>query len=236
MFVVRFPSLSMRIAAFALSFTGFVTVGMRRLRRIHALAACTMFLALPAVAQPSWNDTLAFTDGSFGEMSALLEKTIFKVDVLMLRIRVDSLAAAKIKAFVHDDSVALAVIDAKDILAEIRFLREINLSQFLDGIDDDMKKAVRAGLLDEDSYQEIMGGLPEVFSFLDERKIQDGDCISYRVHADTLRTVYRDTLGTVLLDQVDIGRQRRQSVIATFLTPGSSFRKNLLRSLPDASN
>ncbi len=74
---------------------------MKRLRRIHAYAACTMFLASPAVAQPSWNDTLAFNGGSFSEMSALLEKTIFKVDVLLLRIRVDSLAAAKIEAFLR---------------------------------------------------------------------------------------------------------------------------------------
>jgi hypothetical protein len=37
--------------------------------------------------------------------------------------------------------------------------------------------------------------------------------------------------GKVLLDQTDPGRERRNSVLATWLAPGSSFRPGLLRSL-----
>jgi hypothetical protein len=192
-------------------------------------------------AQPSWNDTLAFPSGRHAEMQTLLERTIFRVDVLTLRVRYDSNTAQSVrrlnrrsmseKAF--EDSVALAVIGSEDLLAEIVFLREISLDQFLDGIDEDMAMAARAGFLSDSVHRAVMAGLPASFAFLRERRIRKGDRISYRLHGNTLRTAYRDATGTVLLDQVDRGRERRMSVIATFLAPGSSFRSGLLESLPE---
>lgn len=198
--------------------------------------------ASPSSAQPSWNDTLVFRTSPYGEMHTLIEKTLFKVDVLTLRVRYDSAATARVRRLRADggsggdvrDSLAIAVIESSDLLADIEFLRDISLSQFLDGISDDMARAVTAGLLTDSAYRGVMSDLPRSFAFLEERRIHRGDRISYRMHADTLRTVYRDAAGQVLLDQVDRGRQRRNSVIATFLSPGSSFRRGLLASLPGA--
>ena len=171
-------------------------------------------------------------------MQALLEKTFLKVDVLTLRIRIDSTAAARVRAIVGrglpqsvaEDSIAEAAMDSREILADMRFLRGISLEQFLGGIDDDMRQAVRVGLLEEEAYHQIMDDLPVSFSFLRDRRIQKGDRVSYRIHDDTLRTTYMDAEGKVLLDQVDVGRQRRLSVIATYFARGSSFRERLLSS------
>ena len=53
----------------------------------------------------------------------------------------------------------------------------------------------------------------------------------YRIHNDSLRTVYLDSDGGTLLDQVDVGPERRLSVLGGYFAPGSVFRDKLIDSL-----
>ena len=78
----------------------------------------------------------------------------------------------------------------------------------------------------------LRDSLPVWFGFLEERRIQDGDRLSYEIRADTLRTVYWGTdEGEILLDQTDVGRQNVLALLGAYFAPGSSFRKKLVRSL-----
>ncbi len=99
-----------------------------------------------------------------------------------------------------------------------------------------MWEAVRAGLLAEEDYRDVMAGLPRSFAFLETRRIQAGDRVRYRIRGDVLRTVYIGVDGDLLLDQIDRGPERRMSVLGTFLGPRSGFRDGLIESLfdPDA--
>lgn len=172
-------------------------------------------------------------------METLLEKTIFKVDVLTLRIATDPATARAVAALARvegatdamADSVIGLVLRAPTAEVLMTFVRNVKLGQFLDGIDDNMATAVKAGWLQEEDYTSIMAGLPEAFAFLAERGVRRGDQVSYCLHGDTLRTRYRDPQGMLYLDQVDIGPERRRSVLGSYLAPRSGFRKGLIRSL-----
>ena len=175
----------------------------------------------------------------YGAMSTMLEKSIFKVDVLTLELRVDEGTASRLADVASGseysdalaDSVAAIVLGAPEVLAQITFLREISLDQFLDGTDDDMRRAVEARWLQPTDYERIKQALPQWFAFLEERRLRKGDQITYDVRGDSLVTVYRGNDGAVLLEQTDIGQGARQSVLGTYFAPKSSFRSGLIKSL-----
>lgn len=175
-----------------------------------------------------------------GTMRMKLERTIFQVDVLTLGVRVDSATAAAIDRLMdggsaYDEAAAARIaeraLEAEEVVAGIEFLRDVSLERFLDAVREDMRKAVDAGWLAPEGYRTVSEGLPRWFDFLRERGIRDEDRVSYHVRGDTLRTVYSDPAGDILLDQTDVGRQHRRALLGAWLAPGSSFREDLIRSL-----
>jgi hypothetical protein len=204
-------------------------------------ALATILCATALGAAPAMAQFPALGEAPFGHMRMLFERTIFNVDVLTLDICFDAPTAAGIAEHARDgrtdagdDAIAAVAIAAMTALGRIEFRRNVSLGQFLGGIRDEQRKAVRAGLLADSTYRLIGDSLPVWFHFLDERGIRTDDQIVYVFRSDSLRTVYRDRDGRVLLDRIDVGEQRRTSVIATWLAPGSDFREPLLRSLdPD---
>ena len=201
-----------------------------------------------ACAELAWQDGIptleSLPERARSTMSMRLEKTIFRVDVLRLRLRVDPATAADLDSLVsggeeYDGALAPEIAEralrADEAVAEIEFLRDVGLDRFLEGVRADMRKAVEAGWLEPGGYRAVSEGLPGWFVFLRERGIRDGDRISYRVRGDTLRTVYADPAGDVLLDQTDVGRQNVLALLGAYLAPGSSFREGLIRSLWEPS-
>jgi hypothetical protein len=184
-------------------------------------------------------DTASLAEGPYARMRMLWEKTFLKVDVLTLEVRVDpetrdrlaALAGGRTLSKRLADSLAAAVIDTRDAFIRIRFERDVSLKQFLSGVDDNLRKARDAGIIDAAAYDTISAGLPRWFGFLSERGIEDGDRILYRIRGDTLRTVFVSVGGDVLLDQTDVGAERRLAVLGSYFVQGSDFREGLIRSL-----
>jgi len=203
---------------------------------VAGLLVCAADLAAQADL-PALDDVPA-TPGS--TLSTRLEKTIFKVDVLDLALRVAPAAAdrlAEIRGTESryesrlEDRVADAVREAGEAVAEIVFLRDVRLDQFLGGVDDDMSRAEHAGWIDRETYERVRVGLPRWFAGLRDRGLRRGDRLLYRIRGDTLRTVYVTREGDVAVDQVDVGRQNVLTLLGGYLAPGASMRRGLVRSL-----
>ncbi len=186
-------------------------------------------------------DTASLAPDPGARLETLLEKTIFKVDVLSLHIRfgtetarrLERAATAEIGRDALADSVATIALDSRDVWARIRFERDVRLDQFVDGVVEDLAKARRAGIIDETAYRGVSADLPRWFGFLEDRRIRDGDQIWYRIRGDTLRTIYVGVDDGVLLDQTDVGPDRRLAVLGGYLAPGASLRKGLVQSFID---
>lgn len=184
-------------------------------------------------------DTLDLATGPFAEMQMLLQKTIFKVDVFTLRVRFDEATATRFEMLAAGrryssslaDSIADAALEAVDAWAVIDYLRDVELHQYLDGVRNNMKRAVEAGLISDQDYDVISAELPTMYAPIEERKILRGDQIYYRVHGDTVRTVYQGADGEMLVDHTEIGPERRVAVIGGYFAPKSSFREKLIESL-----
>lgn len=188
-------------------------------------------------------DTAGLGDGPRSRMHMLLERTIFRVDVLTLDLRFGSEAAARLEGLLAAgpdgpgdradglaDSVAAVALDARDVYARIEFRRNLDLKRFLEGIRENLRRAVRSGIVSVEDYRSIAGDLPEWYAPLAGRGIRQGDRMHHRIRGDSLRTVYVGRDGERLLDQVDIGPERRLAVLGGYFAPGSDFRDGLVES------
>ncbi len=184
-------------------------------------------------------DTASLGHGPYSRMRTKLEKTIFKVDVLTVEVRLGERATRRLEELAAGrrewkrwaDSVAAVAIGSKDAFIAITFLRNVSLGQFVDGVADNLRRVAEAGLIERADYEMIRDGLPRWFGFLEERRIHKGDRILYRIRGDTLRTWFVGEAEGVLLDQTDVGPERRLAVLGSYFVRGSDFRDGLIRSL-----
>lgn len=212
--------------------------------RLMSGCVAVVLMGVPTIgAQPSNLvvpvDTAGLADGPYSRMSMLLEKTLFKVDVLTLEVRFGPSSAAALQAAASDqggqdavyEAVAGAAVGATDVWSRIRFERNVSYQQFLDATRDNLQDALDAGLIDRQAFSEVLDGLPIWYAVPESRRVRNGDEMHYRIRGDTLRTVYVGFDGEVILDQIDIGPERRLSVLDGYFAPGSEFRRPLIRSL-----
>jgi hypothetical protein len=199
-----------------------------------ALAACLSASAqMPDLAV----DELA--DGPYARMHALLERTIFRVDVLTVDVRIDRPTQERFAMLAADRSysdglasrIADAAVEARDVFLEVTFLRDVSLSQWVDGARENLDHGRAAGLIQEGTYRDVMQNLPVWFAPVADRGFQERDRIRYRGYPDRLRTVLVDQAGRIWLDQTDIGAPYRRALLAGYFAPGAELREPLIRSL-----
>jgi hypothetical protein len=176
-------------------------------------------------------------------MNTVLEKTIFKVDVLKLDLWLGPETARRIAPLLPGldreaalDSVALLATASRDAWAMLVFQRDVGLDRFLEGIEGNMRKARDAGLLAPAGYDKVAAGLPRSFAPLAERGIRKHDRLLYRVRGDTLRIVFQQDDGKLVVDETAVGPERRFSLLGSFFVRGSDLRGGLLASLPRPGN
>jgi len=185
--------------------------------------------------------TLAFEETV--EMTTLLEKTIFKVDVLRLRILIGNPEGRELGRIAgssqisdREDSAAMVALAARDVWAVTTFERNIGLDQFVDGVLGNLRRAVDAGAIRTDEYDLMRDSLPVWYDFLRLRGIHDGDRMLYRIRGPSLRTIFVGVDGEVWLDQLDRGASPPRILIAGYFARGSDLRNGLIESLLAANH
>ncbi len=180
-------------------------------------------------------DTASLGSGPYARTCTLLERTIFRVDVLTVDLRFGPETARRIRRLARADAardtIARIAMRSRNAFARIEFVRDVGMDRFLDGIRRDLRRATDAGVIGRGTFHTISSSLPDWYDFLEERGVRDGDRLLYRVRGDTLHSGYRAADGDWLLQQTDVGPERRLSVLGSYLVEGSSFRKGLLDSL-----
>jgi hypothetical protein len=178
--------------------------------------------------------------GPFSSMHMLLEKTVLKVDVLTVDVKVTKKTQDKFnqiasgKTFTPDlgNQIADIAIKADDALVQLEFKRDVPLNTWIGEVRRNLQQARDAGLISPELQQKVSDGLPNSFAAMSSRGYKLGDRLLYRVRPDSLRTV---VVGpdhtTVLLDRLDKDVALRRVTMACYFAPGSDFRDLLVRSL-----
>jgi hypothetical protein len=197
-----------------------------------------MFCATALAAVPSLNDG-SLANGKYSTMHMLLEKTLLKVDVALIDMRVDKPtqekfakeAAGKSYNGALEGKLARIAMDADNAVIQLKFVRNVSLSQWIDGVRESLDKAKSAGLISGALAKQVSEGLPQWFKAQESRGFKEGDRILYRVGPDSLRTVTVTGGGNVIVDRTDKGAEKSNMVLATYFAPGTDYRELMLRSL-----
>jgi hypothetical protein len=206
--------------------------------RVSIIMTLVAGLALAAGDVPSLQaKTLA--RGPYSSMHMLLEKTFLKVDVAKIDVRFDKqtqarfakLAKGKTYSKALGQELAKAAIGADTAVVQLKFLRDVSLDQWVDGVRQSLEKASRAGLITNELRQRVSVGLPVWFQAIKERGFSEGDRLLYGIGPEALRTVIVSHDGKVLVDRSDTGADKPRMVLATYFAPDTDYREPLLESL-----
>jgi hypothetical protein len=171
-------------------------------------------------------------------MEMLYERTIFNVDVFYLTLRFGSETAASVERLLLSppsealvDSIARIALASTDVLVTSRFLRNVSLDQFLEGLRDSLERALRAGLISTEARRAILADVDVQYEPLRDEGIRKGDVMWYRIKGDTLHLAFQRTDGQVPVEERPVGAERRMGLLGGYLAPGSDFREGLIRSV-----
>jgi hypothetical protein len=177
--------------------------------------------------------------GPYAYMHMLLQKTILRINVATIEVRVDKPTQARLTSIAKGQAyadglaepLATAAIGAESAVVEMTFKRDISLSRWMGVVRENLEQARKAGLIDAGLEKRVGDGLPQAFAALKQRGYEKGDRLVYAVSPGSLRTVVVSAKGQVFLDRVEQDPGTRRVVMASYFAPGSDFREPLLRSL-----
>jgi len=177
--------------------------------------------------------------GPFATMHMLLQKTVLNINVATIDIRVDKgtqsrftqLAGGKPYSSELEHQLALAAIDARHAVVEMKFKRDIPLNRWIGVVKDGLEQARKAGLINKEVEERVGRSLADWFGALKDRGYQKDDRLIYAVMPDSVRSVVVSTGGQVFVDRVDTGHEGRRVVLGSYFATGSEFREPLLKSM-----
>ncbi len=205
---------------------------LRRLATLGVLASVAVVGPWPAAAGAQRPGPLP---ACCRELNYLYEASIFKIDAMQMRVRVDDLTAAAVEAVVRggprssrlEEAVAGRYQGAMEATVEMEFVVGVSGETFVGNSLKAFRNLVRDGVLTTAEADAFSSEFRDRFSFLHAAKVRRGDRLLYQVSADTLTTTYSRG-GTVLMHDRHVGKLYRDITLATYFAPSSDFRRGLL--------
>lgn len=196
---------------------------------------------MAATSLPSLESS-ELAQGPYAYMHMLLQKTIFKINVATIEVRVDKPSQTRLAALARGQAysdglaqqLASVVIGAERAVVQMRFKRDVSLKRWIGVVEENLEQARKAGLITADLEKKVVQGLPHWFGALKDRGYEKSDRLIYSIGPDSLRTVVVSAAGQVLVDRLEHEQGTRRVVLASYFAPGSDFREPLLRSLVEA--
>ena len=168
----------------------------------------------PSLDAPEW------AQGPHSAMHMLLEKTLLALDVLAVDIRVSKQVHRRFVEVIGNNKryteklgadLAAVVLEADEALVQVRYLRKISFSQWLEGVNENLDRAEAAKLITPEVRRRVQERLPLIFAALKERGYERGDRLFYRLRSGAVRMVVVSEKGTIYVDQIDSGKSPRAS-------------------------
>jgi hypothetical protein len=171
----------------------------------------------------------------------LLEKTLLGVDVLRLQLILDEETGRDIEKIVGgrertrdlENAAAARYLEARSADVTLELRRSISYEQFIDGFSKTQGHISSFGLFDEATAEAIADDAASRFAFLRERGMERGDRIHYVLRGDSLSSSYTRADGTVELNDIRVGPERRLSLLGGYFVPKTNFRDGLIDQLFD---
>ncbi len=169
------------------------------------------------------------------ELVYVYEASIFKLDVMRIRVRVDEATAEAVRSLVHsrprsadlDGAVAARFMAAQAATAVTEFLMGMSGETFIANTIKSMDGMARDGRVTDGEAQALGRDVRSRFGFLSDTGVRPTDRLHYDLVGDTVTTRYLRA-DTVLMRDRQVGALHRTVLLSSYFTPSSEFRRGLL--------
>ena len=214
----------------------------QRSSRKRVTTAATGMLAAVLLAgsvSPASAASSVLAVGPYAVLQGVLKKTIFKVEVARVQVRVDQVTQRKLASIAHGrkqttglaDGAVRAVMATNQAVISAEIRRNVPYDKYVESTHEDLKRARASGLASEAAFGSVTRLLPEWFRAFEGRGMRTGDRFVCSVGPASMRVVYTAADGRKLVDRRIAGHDPGRAILASYFAPGSGFRKDLLKSL-----
>jgi len=201
----------------------------------------------PCLQAPSaFTDTLpelyeGVGEGAHARLRFFFEVTFMKIDIAWIEVYLDPASAAVVERVASDDyskgrarSLEMALLDGDPMLLRMEIVRGGGAGPFIGATRDNLQAAVECGSMGQATFDELWPYVEELLSPVDQRGMEKGDAILYRIDGASVRIVYLGPAGEVIVDGIYEGAEAARGLVGSFLCRETAFSEKLIRSAWEA--
>jgi hypothetical protein len=180
-------------------------------------------------------------EGSHSLLRFFFEVTFIKIDIAWVEAYLDPVSASAVErvvatgGYTKDRARALeiALLDGDPMLLRMELARGGGAGRFIGATRDNLEAAVQCGTMEQTAFDELWPYVEALLAPIDERGMEKGDAIHYRIDGPLVRIVYLDPGGKILVDGTYEGLDAARGFVGSFLCRKAAFSEKLIRSAWD---
>jgi hypothetical protein len=102
--------------------------------------------------------------------------------------------------------------------------------RFIGATRDNLQAAVECGSMDQSTFDELWPYVEDLLSPVNQRGMEEGDVILYRIDGPRVRIVYVDSGGRAIVDGIYEDAEAARGFVGSFMCRETAFSEDLIRS------
>ena len=176
-------------------------------------------------------------DGAHARLRFFFEVTFMKIDIAWIEAYLDSGTAAVVEQVTGLEyskgrarALEMALLAGDPMLLRMELARGGGAGRFIGATRDNLQAAVECGSMGQTTFDELWPYFEELLSPVDQRGMEEGDAILYRIEGSRVRIVYLGPAGEIIVDGNYEGAEAARGFVGSFLCRETAFSEKLIRS------
>jgi len=182
-------------------------------------------------------------EGPHSRLRFFFEVTFMKIDIAWIEVYLDPGTAADVERAVSNRryskqrarALEMALLDGDPMLLRMELAREGGAGRFIGATRNNLEAAVECGAMTQTTFDELWPFLEALLAPVDERGMEQGDAIHYRIGGPDVRILYLGGGSEVIVDETYTSLDAARGFIGSFICREAAFSEKLIRSAWDVS-
>ena len=169
-------------------------------------------------------------EGPHAKLRFFFEVTFMKIDIAWVEAYLDPATAAVVERVVVGDyskgrarALEMALLEGDPMLLRMELARGGGAGRFIGATRDNLKAAVECGSMGQTTFDELWSYVGELLAPVDQRGMEKGDAILYRIDGASVRIVYLGPAGEILVDGTYEDAEAARGFVGSFLCRKTAF-------------
>ncbi|MBT8479833.1 MAG: hypothetical protein KJO06_13020 [Gemmatimonadetes bacterium] len=176
-------------------------------------------------------------DGPHARLRFFFEVTFLKIDIAWVEAYLDAATASVVERVTSKEyskgrarALEMALLDGDPMLLRMELARGGGAGRFIGATRDNFQAAVECGSMSQTTFDAMWPVVEELLAPVDERGMEKGDAIHYRIEGPRVEIVYVDPSGEVIVDGSYESPEAGRGFVGSFICREAAFSEKLIRS------